>query len=235
MILLPSKCYAIVSDLADSVLLDTSRPDLENHRSYLFVHPVLVLTVEKLDDVPGLFQRIEDCLEQGLYVAGFLSYECGYHFELRAAARPSECSMLPLAWFGAYRQPFTFNHATGAFSPELPPEWRESVDREVSAADFAVSGRRLQIARDEYCAKVEAIRDFIAAGNTYQVNFTTKALFDYSGPPAALVSTLRNQQKVGFAAYLHLQEHHILSFSPELFFHIRGGSGPASELWSHAA
>jgi para-aminobenzoate synthetase/4-amino-4-deoxychorismate lyase len=222
-ILLPSQCCAILSALADSILLETSRPDLENHRSYLFVNPVRVLTVEALDDVPGLFQRIEECLGQGLYVAGFMSYECGYHFEPRAATRAPERSKLPLAWFGAYRQPFIFDHVTGTFSPELPDEWRESIPRAVGAESFRVSGRRLEIERDEYCAKIEAIRDFIAAGDTYQVNFTTKALFDNSGSPGALYSALRDQQKVGFAAYIHRRDHDVLSFSPELFFRIQNG------------
>lgn len=223
MILLPSKYHAILSDLADSVLLETSRPDPENHRSYLFVHPIEVLTVETLDELPGLFQRIEECLGHGLYVAGFMSYECGYHFEPRAATRPPERSKLPLAWFGVYRQPFIFDHVTGTFSPELPSEWREVVASAVPSTDFAVSGPRLEIEQDEYCAKIEAIRDFIAAGDTYQVNFTTKALFDYSGPPGALYSALRNQQKVAFAAYIHRRDHDILSFSPELFFRIQNG------------
>jgi para-aminobenzoate synthetase / 4-amino-4-deoxychorismate lyase len=222
-ILLPSQYHAIVSNLADSILLETSRPNRENHRSFLFVNPAGILTAETLDDLPGLFERIEKCLAQGLYVAGFMSYECGYHFEPRAAARPPERSKLPLAWFGAYRQPFIFDHVSGAFSPELPAEWRKSVASAVPAAAFAVCDSRLEIERDEYCAKIEAIRDFIAAGDTYQVNFTTKALFDYSGSPAALFSGLRNQQKVAFAAYIHRRDHNILSFSPELFFRIQGG------------
>jgi para-aminobenzoate synthetase/4-amino-4-deoxychorismate lyase len=222
-ILLPSNCHAILSDLPDSILLETSRPDRENHRSFLFANPVEALTVESLDEVPVLFHRIEECLEQGLYVAGFMSYECGYHFEPRAAARPPERSKLPLAWFGVYRQPFIFDHATGTFSPELPAEWREFVSPAVSTENFRVSGRRLQIDRDEYCAKIEAIRDFIAAGDTYQVNFTTKALFDYTGSPASLYSALRNQQRVGFAAYIHRRDQDILSFSPELFFRVEHG------------
>jgi para-aminobenzoate synthetase/4-amino-4-deoxychorismate lyase len=222
-ILLPSKFHAILSDLPDSILLETSRPDRENHRSFLFVNPVEALTVESLDEVPVLFHRIEECLGRGLYVAGFMSYECGYHFEPRTATRPPERSTLPLAWFGAYPKPFIFDHITGTFSPEPPAEWSKFVSTASSTESFRVSERRLKIDRDEYCARIEAIRDFIAAGDTYQVNFTTKALFGYSGSPAALYSSLRNQQRVGFAAYIHRRDHDILSFSPELFFRVEHG------------
>jgi len=221
--LFPSRFYSILSGQAGAVLLETSRPDSENQRSLLFVNPVRVLEANALDQLPGLFESIEGCLGQGLFVAGFMSYECGYHFEPSAAALPPERWKLPLAWFGVYRQPFVFQHATGTFSPELPAELRNLAASAVPAGNFRLSGHRLAISRDEYCAKVEAIRDFIAVGDTYQVNFTTKALFNYSGSPAALLSALKGQQKVGFAAYIHWRNCEILSLSPELFFRIEDG------------
>ena len=224
MIPFPSKYYATITTLADSILLETSRPDLDNRCSYLFVNPTCVLTVETLDEVPRLFQRIEDCLKEGRYVAGFMSYECGYHFEPCAATRPLVRSQLPLAWFGVYEQPFIFEHRSGTFQPDWPQEGRGLAPPVVRAADFPpVSRFQLAITRDEYCAKVEAIRKYLAAGDTYQVNLTTRASFEYSGSPAALFSSLRNQQKVSYAAFIHAGDHHILSFSPELFFRIKDG------------
>ena len=223
MIPIPAKIYSLVSGSADSVLLETSRPDRENRHSFLFVHPIRVLSVEALDDVPRLFEQIEDCLRDGLFVAGFMSYECGYHFEPRAAARPPMRAGLPHAWFGVYERPSVFDHLSGTFTPELPEEWREQVSSAAPAAGAAVCGYRLEIGRDEYSARVEAIRDYIAAGDTYQVNFTTRALFESSGAPAALYSALRSRQKVPYAALIHAEERHILSFSPELFFRIQDG------------
>jgi len=213
----PQQLHSILASLPGSLLLESSRPDSENSRSYLFLHPLRILSPQSLGDIPALFQSIEDSLAQGLFVAGFLSYECGFHFEPSAALRPPALSSLPLAWFGVYQHPFVFDHSTGAFTPALPPQFSQPSS---SSPAFSVSGHHLPITQSAYCEKIEAIRDFIAAGDTYQLNFTTPSLFDFSGSPAALFSHLRNQQKVPFAAFLHLPHHDILSFSPELFFRI---------------
>ena len=224
LIAFPCQYYATVTALADSILLETSRPDPDNRCSYLFVNPRRVLRVEALDEVPKLFQHIEDCLKEGMYVAGFISYECGYHFEPCSATRPPGQSQLPLAWFGVYEQPFIFDHRTGTFQPDLPQEVQKLAPPLDRTADLLpVSRLQLAITPDEYCAKVEAIRQYIAAGDTYQTNLTTRATFEYSGSPAALFSSLRNQQKVPYAALIHAGNHHVLSLSPELFFRIKDG------------
>ena len=93
-----------VADNANSVLLETSRADSENKHSYLFRDPVQILSASTLDELPGLFQQLETALANGFYAAGYVSYECGYHFQslTPVSLAPSE---LPLAWFGVYKQP----------------------------------------------------------------------------------------------------------------------------------
>ena len=223
LILLPPNYYTLVAELPNTVLLETSRPDSENQRSYLFVNPASIFGVANLADIPKLFDWIDSRLLAGFFVAGFLSYECGYHFEPRANMRPLEKSNLPLAWFGAYEQPFTFDHSAGTLEPELTRTWSNSALPPVPAGVSPVSCCRLEISRTEYCAKVEAIRAYIAAGDTYQVNLTTKARFRYTGSPATVFTALRNQQSVKYAAYIHLENRHILSLSPELFFRMDSG------------
>lgn len=224
MIPFPSQYYETLTALADSVLLETFRPDADNRRSYLFLNPTRILKVETLDEVPRLFQLIEECLKEGLYVAGFMSYECGYHFEPRAAVHPHAPSQLPLAWFGVYEQPFIFDHGTGSFEPDRPqPPQAPPAPAQCKTDSLSASRFRLAITQDEYCAKVETIKKYLAAGDTYQVNLTTRASFGYSGLPAALFSSLRSQQKVPYAAMIHAGDRHVLSFSPELFFRLKDG------------
>jgi len=51
-----------------------------------------------------------------LYLVGYFNYECGYHFEQnRFEPLNEQQSTSPLAWFGAYSQPFIFDHSAGAF------------------------------------------------------------------------------------------------------------------------
>ncbi len=61
-----------------------------------------------------------------------------------------------------------------------------------------------------------------SAGDTYQVNYTMKLLFDFDGSPEKLYSVLRKNQSVAYSAYLRNGEERILSFSPELFFRKKG-------------
>ncbi|MBI1956797.1 MAG: aminodeoxychorismate synthase component I [Acidobacteria bacterium] len=211
---LPASWREKAASEAGSVLLETCRFDEENDRSYLFRRPVEVLTVNALDDVPQLFQRIEQALAAGHHAAGFFSYELGFAFEqrLRTGAR-----FLPelLAWVGIYDAPLLFDHRSvdkveAQQAASVPPVHCE------------LHGVRLGIDEQDYRARVEQIREYIADGHTYQVNFTDKLLFNFSGTPLALYEKLRSNQKVAYAAYLNLGHAAVLSFSPELFFRLDG-------------
>lgn len=178
-----------------------------------------MLTAESLDELPALFVQIEQALGNGSFVAGFFSYECGEHFE-RVSPVPSIAIGTPLAWFGVYRCAYVFNHCTGCFEGELPKELRESYPDEI---EFAVSNVRLGVTEHAYSSKIDAIHEYIRAGETYQINLTDKFKFGFSGSPAALFAALTAAQPVPYSAWIHMGDQHILSFSPELFFRIRDG------------
>src|SRR5271168_2694987 len=122
---LPRQTHAIAAENPGSVLLETSRFDPSNQHSYLFLNPRRILSAKELVDIPRVFSEIEQALAQGLYVAGFLSYECGYHFEPCAHAGKSQD--LPLAWFGVYDKPLVFDHGRGCFEQD---EWITALQRE---------------------------------------------------------------------------------------------------------
>jgi len=216
---LPPQLRTLVADTPDSVLLETSRFDAENRRSFVFLSAERVIQASTLDELPELFRQIEAALAAGFHVAGYVSYECGYHFE-RVGKAAAEKDDLPLAWFGVYRKPVVFDHARGDFDGEfmllarpsaeaLPPRFAEAVTLETPEA--------------EYCAKVRRIQEYIAAGDTYQVNFTDRVSIANSLGPDAAFGVLARQQPVAYSALLHCSDQHILSLSPELFFRIEGG------------
>jgi len=219
--LLPSARHFLVGSRPGSVLLETARFDGDNARSYLFVDPVQILSIQHLDEVPALFAQIESSLAQGQFVAGFLAYECGYHFEnIGHAPRDSR---LPLAWLGVYDAPQVFDHARGEFEGESATKLKRDVARAPSPADFAISDCRLTISESRYGSAIEAIKNYIAAGDTYQVNFTDELRFEFSGTPAAMFTALQARQPVSYAAFLNLGGSLVLSFSPELFFRVHEG------------
>src|SRR5215472_17105364 len=151
---LPREAETLAASTPNSVLLKTSRFDEQNRHSYLFLKPLTILRAHQLDAIPDLFRRIELALAQGHHVAGYMSYECGYHFE-RFAESPLPQD-LPLAWFGIYTRPFVFNHATGDFEGPTPQLIETRAPDPIPSA-FAANAE-LTIDEDEYTAKIARIK-----------------------------------------------------------------------------
>lgn len=213
---LPRQVEALAASTANSVLLKTSRFDEQNQHSYLFLKPLTIVRAHQLDDIPDLFRRIELAVSQGHHVAGYMSYECGYHFEwFSETALPQN---LPLAWFGVYAQSFVFDHGSGMFEGPAPDLSGYSAVEPIPSA-FAANAE-LAISEDEYAAKIERIENYIEAGDTYQVNFTDSVTARTYLSPAQAFAALSASQPVAYSALLNVGNNYILSLSPELFFRI---------------
>jgi para-aminobenzoate synthetase/4-amino-4-deoxychorismate lyase len=191
--------------LPNSVLLETADRRMSAGKSYLFPGTEEVLTARTLEQVLPLFSQIDEALARGKYVAGYLSYEAGYAFEPKLwPLLQSEKTGLPLAWFGVYDRPIVFTSDFGKTAEGEPPASPASVALEIDEAT--------------YTAQIEAVRNLIAAGDTYQANVTTKARWRNTESPDALFTRLLRAQPVEYSALLNLGDTHILSLSPELFF-----------------
>jgi para-aminobenzoate synthetase / 4-amino-4-deoxychorismate lyase len=216
---LPVWLHSLVAQNPNSVLLQTARFDAFNKRSFIFTNAVRTIAAANLDEIPGLFRQVEEALASGLHAAGYVGYECGYHFERfdGFAVPPSD---LPLAWFGIYRAPAVYHHATGCLegASDLPVTQRiveEVPERFAEHIDLA-------IAKDDYCEKIQKIKQYIAAGETYQVNFTDRIYVATELPSDQAYRALLQQQPVAYSALLNIADAYILSLSPELFFRVEG-------------
>ena len=200
----------------NAVLLETSRFDAANHHSYLFLNPARLIVANRLEDIASLFREIEAALNQGQWVAGYLSYECGYHFE----RFPNFTVPKPLAWFGVYTQVKVFDHSQAVSDGEPAAV----LDANASAAgrEAVAAQVDLEISKESYVAAIARIKEHLAAGNTYQVNFTDRIAFHTPLPPAQLYSALSAQQRVSYGAFLNIEGLPIISLSPELFFRTEG-------------
>ncbi|HET7347014.1 MAG TPA: chorismate-binding protein, partial [Acidobacteriaceae bacterium] len=201
----------LAAEHSASVLLRTARPDPDNQCSFLFMDPLQIISTSELDEIPAVFESTENALRAGYWVAGFLSYEAGYHFEPRAANSPAAHDIsggVPLAWFGVYREPLVRNEHDGA--------WTDSATRNDEADQAA--HLTIDIAIQAYRERIRKIRRLIEAGDLYQANFTVKGSLTCNEPPAALFEKIMASQPVAYGALIHTGDAHILSASPELFF-----------------
>ena len=165
-------------------------------RRLAFTHPERVIKARSLAEVRPALREIQEATRNGFYAAGMICYEAAPAFDTALHARPP--GPLPLLWFGLFRAPTS-----------LP---------RVAKQHAAVSGWLPDTDRSTYDADIVAIREAIARGDTYQVNYTLRLNTSVSGEPRAWYEALAAQSHGRFNAYLDIGEKQILSLSPELFF-----------------
>ena len=145
---------------------------------------------------------VEQGLADGLYAAGYVSYEAAPAFD--SALVTQAPSAFPLMCFGLFR---SMEKATSLEEGQLPAAvlWTPAL----SAEDHAQG--------------VAAVREAIAAGDTYQINYTFRLSATLEVAELdSLYSHLARAERVPYAASIDTGEWRLLSLSPELFFELDG-------------
>ncbi len=179
--------------------------------AFLYRSPVEIIRCWDAGGVGAAIERIEAAAADGLHAAGFLSYELGYALEpkLQALAPPGQ--RMPLLLFGLFAkaEPLNIQQLDAAFAALGPP------------APVAVSLAHFDRAAHEH--RVRQVRDYLFAGDAYQVNLTQRLDFRHSGDPLALYAAMRVRQPVAHGGVIALDDAMILSVSPELFLDVANG------------
>jgi len=202
----------------DFVFLETSKPTTSEHQSLLFTNPTDTLSFRVGQDLQTFFDKAQAALDQGFYLAGWFAYEFGYALEPTLLPLLAARVDGPLAELGVYAAPRCFEHGQQRQPMGQAPAAGEDAGPTATPAPFAIADLRPSLSRADYLGGLQRVKAYIEAGDTYQVNYTLKLLFDFAGSPEALYRTLRRNQPVCYSAYLALGDRRILSFSPELFF-----------------
>lgn len=190
-----------------SILLPTPDVWREGVGPLLLHAPQQVLTAHTAGELPAVLQEAEAQTRAGRTVAGYVAYEAGAAFGLTTHA---PIPHLPLAWLGCYAPGQVIEVPAAELAP---PSERE---------DLAQISARLNVSREQYQAAIAAIKGYIAAGDTYQVNYTCHARFAMDLDPLAYFLLLAEAHPVPYAAYLDTGEFQVLSLSPELLLSRRG-------------
>lgn len=176
-----------------------------------FHDPREIVTTSSLAEVLAGLRHIETIVQShGWYAAGFLSYEAAPAFDAAHRVSSHAPTGLPLLWFGLYDRverfdPSTnFDRAAYSIGPWTPTQWTPTVTW------------------PEYERAIHAIKQHIADGKTYQVNYTYRLRAPFEGAAWPFFLSLARKQPVGYAAYVDLGAHVICSASPELFFQLSG-------------
>ncbi|MFC1552491.1 aminodeoxychorismate synthase component I [Candidatus Latescibacterota bacterium] len=169
-----------------------------------FDNPLRILQADSIGEVLPCLRELEKSVQtEGLYAAGFLSYEAAPAFDDALLAKSP--SPFPLLWFGLY--------------PE--PEMLETIPFGNSSS-YNLGELIQSIGIEDYEQTIDRIKEYIAAGDTYQVNYTIRLNTTFNGDPQALFHNLVKAQHEGYSAYVETGRYTICSASPELFFRLDG-------------
>lgn len=187
-----------------TVRFDDLTPGLES--SFELSGPIATLVARSPHEVRDAVDAAQRAAVAGSWVGGFVSYDAAPAFDPALKVRPPDGTVggrTPLVWFGVYRE----RVAVAPPPPADPPRitWEPSVDP---------AGHR---------AAVTAVREHIAAGDTYQVNFSLRMRARFDGDPMSLYAGLARLQRSAHCAYVDTGDLVVASASPELFWSLHDG------------
>ena len=157
-----------------------------------------IRTANRIDDVISVLEFAEHEARSGSFVAVLLSYEAAPAFDPAYVTHAP--SGFPLAWASVFETAYESDEHAPASSTTWTP----------------------LVTRDEYDRSVTQIKELIAAGDTYQVNYSFPLTSRFNGDALAWYRDLCIAQGAEYSVYLDLGRYQVLCLSPELFFERRG-------------
>lgn len=161
----------------------------------LFENPLEIIEAFDGQELQECFQKIEK-LREKYYLAGYVRYEAKDAF-----LGKDIISDVPLLYFEVFDKYKDFGFFCGG-----QPDFKA-----LPALSY-----------DEYSSALRQIKNEIAAGNTYEVNYTYDWNVDYTGDELFFYKYLLQNQKTPYNAFFSNNYETVMSFSPELFFELDG-------------
>jgi len=175
-------------------------PTDTGRRWLAFTEPIEQFIATNIHEVLPTIDRIDRAAKSGLWLVGMISYDASPAFDSALASQRSE--EVPLVAFAS------FADAQNSRGP--------------AGEHFDIGGWTTSCDQAEYEAAVSDVRRRIAAGDTYQVNFTMRFHADFHGDPEAFFAELSRAQRADHLSYLDFGDAAVCSASPELFLRREG-------------
>lgn len=194
------------------VFLDTVNQDKENHQSFWFSQFDNILQFYAGDNIAVFFSKLENYLNRGYWLAGYFTYEFGYFLDPALFFLRKKFNF-PLAWLGVCREPLI--QIKNKIKIPLKPT--DTLAR-LASNGVNIKNIKANVTQRDYCQNIEKIKQYLEQGLTYQVNYTFKLKFDFSGDIFNLYQRLKRKQPTAYSAFINTGKNSFLSLSPELFF-----------------
>ncbi len=180
------------------------------------------------DGLPGPQSFSLLATEPGLVMSGDFSNWADFEEELARRAAPSADLGIPtgaaVGWvgfdgsyrFGFYDQPSIYHHGRGAWLANVP------VVDDIPSPVFSRPEWRPQIEQAQFESMVARAKEYIAAGDIYQVCLSHAFATEFSADPWGYFESLRHHSPAPYSAFLDLGGCQVVSASPECFLRMNG-------------
>lgn len=202
-------------------LLDDASPEaaLTGGRSRLYTGHTGTLRCDDIGTWPQLLEQMQAALACGEYAVIVGAYELGEALLALAPPAAAPRTALPgalVAPAAPLARVLLFSDCALLSTTEVG-DWLAArsfpIERPAGVANIHAN-----IDQQAFSGALARIHDYIAAGDTYQVNYTYRLRFDAFGGIHALYARLRGRQPVPYGALIALDDGSaVLSLSPELF------------------
>lgn len=162
----------------------------------IFENPVMVIKAFNNEEFLSAFDQLEN-LRNIYYLVGYVRYEAYKIFQ-----NIQVTSKEPLLYFEAFRN------------------YR---NLETTSLDLYKTYSYAKVNKSQYISDIEFIKNQIALGNTYEVNYTIPHIVWSEEIGFKFFMSLLSEQKTPYNAYIRNDYEEVLSFSPELFFKVKNG------------
>jgi len=172
-------------------------------KEYVYTDPNEIVMAWTVAEVPERIAYIEEQVGKGMHAAGYIAYEAAAAFDPALAAHAP--GGIPILWFGLYNK------------------YRIEDICERDLGRYALGEWAPQLEKAEYLEALAEIKEHIAAGDVYQVNYTFPMRAAFKGDALAWFRQLCRSQGGGLHSLMSMGRYAILSVSPELFFEWSAG------------
>ncbi|MDZ7623085.1 MAG: aminodeoxychorismate synthase component I [Ignavibacteriaceae bacterium] len=179
-------------------------------QSYLFIKPLEIISVYKKEDLDYAFKVIHKLIDKGYYGYSLIKYESGFLFEEKLSNFISDDNEKLIQFFF-----FDRREVHQLKSSKI-------IFNDFSSDKYSVTDFKLNRSETQFFDDIKKIKHYIKEGDTYQVNYTVKGKFSFTGSYSAFYQKLLFNQSARYSAFINNDENIIISLSPELFFQTNG-------------
>ena len=163
----------------------------------LFRNPIEIIEVFDTAELKSATEKL-DKYQEKYYLLGYIRYEAKEAFLGKRIT-----SKKPLLYFEVYKN-----------YEKIGTKTKDLTEAKIFIKDV--------ITKEEYTKNINKIKELIENGITYEVNYTYPSKVYTNVNDTDLFNFLRSKQNTEFCSFIKNKYETVLSFSPELFFKIKG-------------